>query len=310
MWKQSKDNDCSFFESNQKEKNLFMLDDSPLDASYYSLKHSNALLQNFAIYVPDYIPLTGKLGVALRQIDLFYQCIEPYVPLFQNTNKKKLAEDKIYSVLSLEGGEALGNDLSIIRLLYRLGVRQLGLTWNCANALSDGCKERRNGGLTNFGRECVKEMVRLGMIVDVSHLSQQGFWDVVSIPNVRVMASHSNCLKYCNHPRNLNDDQIKAIINLNGLIGITYVPQFVIKPYQKATPEHLIYHIDHIRNLGGENHIAFGSDFDGMVNKLTGLSNPSDIPAFYETLISNFPRELVNKWSYLNAYYFYKNSIT
>ncbi len=307
MWKRGRDD--NFSESKRKQKNLFLMDDSPFDASYAALKHSNALLQNFAIFVPDHIPQTGKLGVTLKQIDLFYQNIEPYVCLFQNRNNNELGTEKIYSVLSLEGADALGNDLSILRLLYRLGVRQVGLTWNYANALADGCKEKRNGGLTNFGRECVKEMVRLGMIVDVSHLSERGFWDVVSIPNILVMASHSNCLKYCNHPRNLTDDQIRAIISLDGLIGITYVPQFVVKSYQSATPNHLLPHIEHIQYLGGENHIAFGSDFDGMVNKLTGLSSAMDIPAFYKTLMSYFPSNLVNKWSYLNAYYFYKNSI-
>ncbi|MCH5586415.1 dipeptidase [Shimazuella sp. AN120528] len=307
LWKRVKE-DCSFFSNKQPQENLFLSDDSPLDVSYNSLKYSNVFLQNFAIFVPDHIPQTGKLGVALKQIDLFYQNVEPFVPLLSCRNGNKI-EEKTRSVLSLEGGEAVGKDLSILRLFYRLGVRQIGLTWNCANALADGCKETRNGGLTNFGKEFVKEMVRLGMIVDVSHLSEQGFWDVVSIPDVKVMASHSNCRKICDHPRNLTDDQIKTIIELNGLIGITYVPQFVFHPYQEATMEHLLFHLEHIQYLGGEDHLSFGSDFDGMENKLYGLSNAFDLPSFYRVLSRYFPKSLVDKWTYRNALYFYKNSL-
>src|SRR5690606_23868527 len=133
------------------------MDDSPLDVSYNALKYSKVLLQNFAIFVPDHTPQTAKLGIALKQIDLFYQHVEPFVSLFSSYGEIKYKETQ--SILSLEGGEALGKDISILRLFHRLGVRQVGLTWNCANALADGCKESRNGGLTNFGRECVKEMI-------------------------------------------------------------------------------------------------------------------------------------------------------
>lgn len=308
LWKREKEN-CSFFSDKPQHKNLFLAEDSPLDVSYPSLKHSNVILQNFAIFVPDHIPQTGKLGVALKQIDLFYQYIEPYASLWSKSGNKKKRSTNLYSLLSLEGGEALGRDISLLRLFYRLGVRQIGLTWNCANALADGCKESRNGGLTNFGRECVKEMIRLGMIVDVSHLSERGFWDVVSIPNVRVMASHSNCRKICGHPRNLTDEQIRAIISLDGLIGITYVPQFVFHPYQEASIEHLLSHLEHIHRLGGENHLSFGSDFDGMENKLYGLNNAFDLPALYRLLSDYFSKELVDKWCSRNAFYFYKNSL-
>jgi membrane dipeptidase len=306
LWKREKES-CSFFSDKIQRNNLFLMDNSPLDVSYNSLKYSHVILQNFAIFVPDHIPPTGKLGVALKQIDLFYQNVEPYVPLWSCKNENRVEE--IRSVLSLEGGEALGKDISILRLFHRLGVRQIGLTWNCANALADGCKEARNGGLTNFGKECVKEMTRLGMIVDVSHLSEQGFWDVVSIPHVKVMASHSNTRKYCDHPRNLTDDQIKAIIALKGLIGITYVPQFVSHPYQEATMEHLLLHLEHIEYLGGENHLSFGSDFDGMENKLYGLNNAFDLPSLYNVLSNYFPGDFLQKWCYSNAYHFYKNSL-
>lgn len=306
LWKREKE-DCSFFSDKTLRNNLFLQDDSPLDVSYNALKYSNVFIQNFAIFVPDHISQTAKLEVALKQIDLFYQNIEPFASLFSSCKENKFEE--IQSILSLEGGEALGKDISILRLFHRLGVQQIGLTWNCANALADGCKESRNGGLTNFGMECVKEMTRLGMVVDVSHLSEQAFWDVVSISNVKVMASHSNCRKYCDHPRNLTDDQIKAIISLNGLIGITYVPQFVFHPYQEATMEHLLLHLEHIEHLGGENHLSFGSDFDGMENKLYGLNNAFDLPSLYRLLNSYFPKRLVDKWSYINAYHFYKNSL-
>ncbi|MXQ52306.1 dipeptidase [Shimazuella alba] len=308
LWKRERNN--HFFSNKYQNVNLFLITDSPLDVSYRALKQNNVLLQNFAIFVPDNIPQTAKLDVALKQIDLFYQQVEPYVPLVRrHMELDAVLDGHLLSILTLEGGEAIGKDISLLRTFYRLGVRQVGLTWNGVNALADGCKEKRNGGLTEFGRKCVKEMIRLGMIIDVSHLSEQGFWDVVSIPQVKVIASHSNCKKHCMHPRNLTDEQIQAIISLNGLIGVTYVPQFVFQPYQEARMEHLLHHLNHIQYLGGEDHIAFGSDFDGMENKLEGLSNAFDISNFYELLRYHYPEKIVHKWTYENAYHFYKNSL-
>jgi membrane dipeptidase len=293
-----------------KSVNLFLLEDSPLDVTLPSLLHSNIIMQNFAIFVPSETPQSEKLGIALKQIDIFHEQVAPYLQqITSSTDMSLLSLDRVGAILTLEGGEALCGELSNLRLFYRLGVRQIGLTWNNPNALADGCWEPRGGGLTMFGKKCIEEMIRLGMIVDVSHLSEQGFWDVLSIPKAKVMASHSNCHLLCPHVRNLTDQQIKALIAHDGMIGITYVPQFVNQPYTEATIYHLIGHIEHIWKLGGEDHIAFGSDFDGMGEKISGLENTYDIPSFYEILTQYFPKSKVHKWTYQNAYRFYKHSL-
>jgi membrane dipeptidase len=228
--------------------------------------------------------------------------VEPYVPLFH----REMDTSSPRSILSLEGGEALGREIENVRILYRLGVRQIGLTWNHANLLADGCMEEHNGGLTRFGRECVEEMVRLGMVVDVSHLSERSVWDVVEIPGVKLVASHSNTQAYCEHPRNLTDEQIKTIIACKGLICITFVPGFVYRPGKDARLHHLLQHIDHIVHLGGEQHLAFGSDFDGIETKIPQLETTDDLTSFSQFLLHYFPEKSVTSWCYTNAYKFYQ----
>ncbi len=133
--------------------------------------------------------------------------------------------------MTVEGGEPLEGEIRILRVLYRLGVRGLGLTWNNRNELADGVGEdRTGGGLTSLGRQVVQEMNRLGMFVDVSHLSEPGFWNVMELCTAPVIASHSNCSAVWNHPRNLTDRQIKAIAEHGGVIGVNLVPDFVGHP--------------------------------------------------------------------------------
>ncbi len=310
IWKRSRKKPSYLPEKKQEKTNLFLLDSSPLDVTLPGLRKNGSILQSFAIFVPSQISRLEKLKVALEQVDIFYEQVAPYVTQVASCEDlMKLRSDQPGAILTLEGGEALQGDLTNLRLFYRLGVRQLGLTWNDANELADGSWEPRGGGLTRFGKACVEEMVRMQMIIDVSHLSVQGFWDVLAIPHRRVMASHSNCWSLCHHPRNLTDDQIKALIAHDSLIGITYVPHFVHKPYTDAKIDHLIAHIEHICKLGGENYISFGSDFDGMVEKMHELENIGDIPAFYTRLQQHFSKELVKKWTFQNAFRFYKDSL-
>lgn len=292
-----------------RKQNLFLLESSSLDVTLSGLINSCTILQNFAIFVPSKISRVGKLRVALEQLDIFYELLAPYINQVSHYQDfSRLTSEWPHAILTLEGGESLQGEVSNLRLLYRLGVRQLGITWNDANDLADGCMEPRGGGLTRFGKVCIEEMVRLHMIVDVSHLSIHGFWDVLSMPHTRVIASHSNCWSLCQHPRNLTDDQIKALIAHDGLIGLTYVPYFVHKPYTEARIDHFIAHIEHICKLGGEDYISFGSDFDGVDEKIPGLVNIGDIPSFSEKLQLHFSKDLVEKWAFRNAYRFYKQS--
>lgn len=181
------------------------------------------------------------------------------------------AHGKIGALLTVEGGEALGGSMAVLRNLYRLGVRALTLTWNRRNDLGDGVMESADRGLTPFGRLVVREMNTLGMLVDVSHLGPVGVREVLNVSMKPVMASHSNCYALCPHPRNLTDDQIRAVAAAGGVIGATFVPAFVDR--KAPSLERLLDHIDHLVRVGGLNCAGIGSDFDGFEGALPGLED-------------------------------------
>jgi membrane dipeptidase len=184
--------------------------------------------QIFAIYVSkEYLP-GGGARRALQFVDAFYREIEDNSDklIFATTGSdvdKAREEGKIAAFLSIEGGEALDGRIELLRIFYRLGVRLMTLTWSLRNELADGAFEgRTGGGLTRFGVDVVEEMDRLGMVVDVSHLSEAGFWDVMKVSKRPIVASHSNSKELCSHPRNLTDDQVKAIAKKGRSVGLTY----------------------------------------------------------------------------------------
>lgn len=190
-----------------------------------------------------------------------------------------LKKRKVAAILSIEGAEGLEGDIAALWMFYQLGVRMITLTWNYANELADGIMEPRGGGLTEFGIACVKEMNRLGIAIDVSHLSESGFWDVARISQDPFVASHSNAKALCAHPRNLSDDQIKALISCGGCIGINFYPEFLTEN-KKCTIEDIFSHIAYFFQLGGEMHVGFGSDFDGvsaLPHNFCGVQNTKDI---------------------------------
>jgi len=190
-----------------------------------------------------------------------------------------MESDKIGVLLTVEGGEVLEGELSILRILYRLGVRSLCLTWNNRNEIADGVAEKEGRGLTEFGRKVVKEMNKLGMIIDLSHMAEKGFWDVLELSDAPVIASHSNSRVVWDHPRNLTDEQIKGIAQKKGLVGLNFVSEFIGAP--GAGMEKLLEHIDHILDLVGDDYLAFGSDFDGTDNL---LSNFRDVTIYPEII--------------------------
>ena len=137
------------------------------------------------------------------------------------------AAGKLAAILCIEGGHSIDDDLAVLRMYHQLGVRYMTLTWNNTNNWADGLDEARHGGLNDLGRAVVREMDRLGMIVDLSHASAQTFWDALETASRPVMASHSSSAAICPHPRNLDDDQLRAIAKNGGVACVTFVPQFV-----------------------------------------------------------------------------------
>ena len=175
-------------------------------------------------------------------------------------------QGKLAAILAIENSEAVERSLNILRSLYLLGVRSIGLTHNPNTWVSTGNDEgETGGGLTKFGVQLVKEMNKLGMLVDVSHISERGFWDVLDISDAPIIASHSNCKTLCNHPRNLTNEQLKAISVNNGVVGITFVPGFIAEDgWNKKPPfAQLLNHIEYAIDIAGLDHVGIGSDFDG-----------------------------------------------
>ncbi|SMO55872.1 dipeptidase. Metallo peptidase. MEROPS family M19 [Melghirimyces algeriensis] len=280
-----------------------------LDVNWPRAKDAKVRLQVFAIFVPPEVPRSQSWHVALQQVDDFYERVvqkgSRVCPVRSGEEIALLRQgDQMGGLLAMEGADALQGNLSYLRLLYRLGVRQVGLTWNHANEVADGIEEKRGGGLTRFGHHMVQEMDRLGMVLDVSHLSVRGFWDVMEY-KIPVVASHSNAQAICSHHRNLMDDQIRAVIQKEGLIGITFVPKFVHDHPEVATVDCILKHIEYILSLGGKNHIAFGSDFDGIDQKIPGLEHIGDVCNLKEELIKRYPEQWVRKWTEENWLDFY-----
>jgi len=249
------------------------------------LREGGVTAQIFALFVsPTYVP-GGAASQALRLLDVFYQ------ELGENANQLTLAtkandierakvEGKVAGILSLEGAEALEGDLGVLRAFYRLGVRNIGLTWNLRNAAADGVDETRSSsGLTNFGVQLVQEMNRLGIMVDISHLSPTGVRDVLHISEAPVIASHSNAYALCSHRRNLTDEQLESIASKGGVVGVTFVPNFVTEDGNQATLKRVLDQIDYMVKTMGVDHVGLGSDFDGFFNaKVQGLEDVTRLP--------------------------------
>jgi membrane dipeptidase len=245
--------------------------------------------QLFAIYVEQAYTPEKALRRTMEMLDAFYQSLEENMDrlalaLSHDDIIKASKEGKVAAVLSIEGGEAIEGSLSALRMLYRLGVRAMGLTHSPRNLLADGNRETRaKGGLTNLGVQVVEEMNKLGMIVDVSHLNEQGFWDVVQVCKGPLIASHSNVWSLCKVGRNLKDDQIRAIAEKRGVMGVNFVARFLEKE-GKATIETLLDHIDYVANLIGPDHVGLGSDFDGG-GRLPELEDCSKMPNITRGLV-------------------------
>ena len=169
-------------------------------------------------------------------------------------------DDTVYFLLSFEGGKPLEGRLEYLRTFYQLGLRSMQITWNLRNELADGVREEQtNGGLTKFGISVVKEMHRLGMLIDLAHISRAGFFHVLDVAEGPVCCSHSNCRKLYLHPRGIDDDQIKALAKTGGVMGINAIATQVSD--KNPTLDKLVDNISHIADLVGVEHVGLGLDF-------------------------------------------------
>lgn len=206
--------------------------------------------------------------------------------------EEAMRQGKLAAFLSVEGAELLDCSLDGLRWAYDQGVRIVHPTWNYANALSGSHGDQPERGLSQQGKTFVQEMKRLRMLVDVSHLSQRGFWDVVELIQGPFLASHSNSQSAFFHTRNLTDTQFTAIMKYRGVVGLNAYARFLGEvPVTAAT---LRKHLEHFLALGGTENVALGGDWDGcdeLPNGYTGIWNWAD---FYEELLRcNYTESLV-----------------
>lgn len=235
----------------------------------------NTKIQCFAIFVPTTLHPELSFHATLYLVDLFYEKIlrpNPQIKLLRNKGDiEKLKNDEIGAILTLEGCDPIGKDLLKLKTLLRLGVTSVGLTWNFANHVADGALEDRGAGISKFGKEVIGLLNETKTWIDVSHLSEKAFWDIMEWGDYP-LASHSNCYSLCPNPRNLRDEQIEALIDRDSVIGITFYPPF-LSGKRQATISDILNHLEHICMLGGEKHVGFGSDFDGIEESVMGLES-------------------------------------
>ncbi|MBP1936345.1 dipeptidase [Paenibacillus sediminis] len=285
---------CDALSKMQMNPKINFASDERLDVSRLMLEEGGVMLQCFAIFLsPHFEP---HFELILDQMGLFKQKVSRanQIPLIQwrEDIENLRASTHIGGLLSIEGADGLEGNMFYLQLCYEQGVRFLGLTWNYANWAADGVMEPRNGGFTKKGKVLVAKCNELGIILDVSHLSEQGFAELTELSQRPFIASHSNSYTICNHVRNLKDDQIKAIIRMNGRIGLTFVPWFV-RDTERVVMEDLLPHIEHICELGGAKHLMLGSDFDGIDKWIVGLENAGKYQRFVDLLLRYYPEDLV-----------------
>lgn len=273
-----------------------------LDTSYERLAKGQVMTQAFAIFIDPALDADHKFQTALNQVYYFYDEVlgkNPHMKHIRNwSDFDTLKDGEIGAFLTLEGVDAIGNDLKKLKILYELGVRSVGLTWNNANLAADGVGESRGAGLSSFGREIVQFNNEHKIFTDVSHLNERGFWDVMDEGDF-VIASHSNSKTICDHRRNLSDQQATALFEKNSMVHVVYCPPF-IKEGGNASIDDLIKHIDHFCSLGGVSHIGLGSDFDGIDEKVKGLEDASKQPNLINELLKRYSEDEVKGFAYQN----------
>ena len=281
------------------------------------MQQGQCLLQNFAIFTKTDVQDSSFTHQA---IDYYYEQLEKnratirpvfcYEDILENEKNGYIS-----AVLTLEDGGVVDNDLDNLNRYYERGVRMIALTWNFPNGIGypnvDG--ETRSlyridteHGLTDFGIEYVKRMEELGIVVDVSHLSDRGFYDVLEHTTGPFVASHSNARSICKVARNLTDDMIRRLSERGGVTGLNFCSSFIEDHNEKMTLiKDMVRHIDHIVEVGGIDCIGLGSDFDGIGNDLE-IRDASGMQLLYEALKEHYSEKDLEKIFYRNVLRVYK----
>jgi membrane dipeptidase len=284
--------------------------------------------QFWSVYVPSTLAGDGAVAAVLEQIDLTRRLIARYpealgLALTADDVERVFASGRVASLLGAEGGHAIAGSLGVLRMLYALGVRYMTLTHNANVGWADSATDQpQAGGLTEFGRDVVREMQRIGLLVDLSHVSPDTMRATLDVARAPVIFSHSSARALCDSPRNVPDDVLSRLAANGGVCMVTFVPAFVspacadwmaglkaeatrrgldprdlgqlfsIKPewerehpVPRATLTQVADHIDHVRRVAGVEHVGLGGDFDGTDDVTVGLEDVSTYPALFAELL-------------------------
>ena len=285
--------------------------------------------QFWSVYVPirEYGGTAEHVQQVIEQIDVVHQMADRYSETFEMAYSAADVErihrrGKIASLIGIEGGHAINDSLAVLRQLYQLGARYMTLTHSKSVRWADSATDKpRHGGLTMFGEGVIREMNRLGMLVDISHVSREAMQDAMTISKAPVIFSHSSAYAVVPHVRNVPDDMLELIDETNGVVMVTFFPSYVseatrlhgekaaakreqlsvklsdeeaegklaawrdMNPTPRPTLEQVADHIDHIRKIAGIEHIGIGGDYDGMPPGPIGLEDVATYPALLEELL-------------------------
>jgi membrane dipeptidase len=291
--------------------------------------------QFWSVFVPSDLPGDTAVTATLEQLDGFHTMLGRYpdqlgLALTADDIERNCAEGRIASLAGMEGGQSIGSSLGALRMMYALGARYMTLTHNDNNPWADSATdEPEHDGLTDFGEDVVREMNRLGMLVDLSHVAPSTMRDALRVTSVPVIFSHSSARAVCDHPRNVPDDVLVTLAANGGVCMITFVPGFVSQEiaeiwiaqtseekrlatefpddpdeaavrvkaweeahrYPAATVSDVADHVDHVRDVAGLDHIGIGGDYDGVDALPDGLEDVSKYPALFAELRSRGYRD-------------------
>jgi membrane dipeptidase len=303
--------------------------DPPMQTDIPRLRAGHVGAQIWSVYVPTSLEGGAAVQVLFEQIDVVHRMAERYPETFAMAYtaadvERTFRSGRIACLIGMEGGHSIGNSLAVLRVAYACGARYLTLThWNNTDWADAGTDKPHHGGLTKFGREVVREMNRLGMLVDLSHVSDKTMLDALEVSEAPVIFSHSSARAICNHLRNVPDEILRKVAARGGIVMVNFAPGFISeegrvwdqqafperdrldalypKDPQKAKADFAVWkaahpaprvtlaqvadHIDHIRQVAGITHVGLGSDFDGISRTPVGLEDVSKYPALVAELL-------------------------
>jgi membrane dipeptidase len=320
--------------------------DPPLHTDIPRLRRGGVGGQFWSVYVPVELPGADAVQAVLEQIDDVNRLAERYPETFELA---RTADDvvrihkagRIASLIGVEGGHSIHNSLAVLRQLSRAGARYMTIThFKNTDWADSATDEPQHGGLTRFGEEVVREMNRLGMLVDLSHVAPETMKKAIAVAAAPVIFSHSSARALVDHPRNVPDDVLRLLPQNGGVVMVTFVPSFVSEevrawnaendaeearlkalypgdpalvkrelddwrrqhPVPRATLEQVADHVEHVRQVAGIDHVGIGSDFDGITSVPLGLEGVGDYPnLFAELLRRGWTDEEIEKLAGLNV---------